>query len=740
MSSPSIDPVAREILIALVSHIKRKAQRLLEGDDAGPAPPSIEPITEKIVPLIEGYEPPLNLLERSFQLTPLEYASVLCLLAAEVEPFFRTLIRAQQREGGKPWLELGTIADVLELDAQVLPDLFEAFLPTGKLRTSGLALADEGSDTGEVPMIHLRVKATRRLLRFALGNNDLPDGISLLAQPRHVLEQSLLSAGERDELLSRIRFAILRGDPLLIDLHGPDGIGKKYLAEGLAAELGRPILYVDVRTWDRRNLYGHIADAVREATIANALPYFDRWSCLIEDDLAPPPPPVDMDEGQPTPSSTRPLPPLFGLFLDRFRGVLFLGSRERHQLLDRGPTPVTRVAFKFPGPTQRGNLWKSSVEAAGARMADGIDPDEIGRKFALDPARIVAATRAAVELATRRHPGRAVVIDRAEIIEASRHQLQHELASLAVRVTKAHKWEDLVIPTDVYHSLNELLAYMRHAGEVYEKQGFGARHSVSPGLSALFAGPPGTGKTMCASIVARELDMELFRVDLSRITSKWIGETEKNLAKVFDEAQRSHAVILFDEADSMFAKRTEVKSSIDRYANLEVSFLLQRMEQFSGVTILTTNFEDTIDPAFKRRITFKMRFEKPDGEARASLWAKMFPAQARLGDDIDFKEIGNRFELSGGSIRNAVIRSAFLAVEEGTPIHQRHILTAAAREAREMGALVNEARPAPPEGEEASPAAGPAGEPPDDEPPPDKRPPESTGRRARVVPITHPRR
>jgi hypothetical protein len=168
------------------------------------------------------------------------------------------------------------------------------------------------------------------------------------------------------------------------------------------------------------------------------------------------------------------------------------------------------------------------------------------------------------------------------------------------------------------------------------------------------------------------------------------------------------------------------------------------MEQFSGVTILTTNFEDTIDPAFKRRITFKMRFEKPDGEARASLWAKMFPAQAKLGDDIDFKEIGSRFELSGGSIRNAVIRSAFLAVEEGTPIHQRHILTAAAREAREMGALVNEARAAPPGAEEAASdavaAGGPAGEPPDDEPPPDKKPPESTGRRARVVPITHPRR
>src|SRR5436305_7677089 len=147
-------------------------------------------------------------------------------------------------------------------------------------------------------------------------------------------------------------------------------------------------------------------------------------------------------------------------------------------------------------------------------------------------------------------------------------------------------------------------------------------------MSAIFTGPPGTGKTRWASVMARELDMELFRVDLSRIVSKWIGETEKNLGKVFDEAQRSNAIILFDEADSLFAKRTDVKSSVDRYANLEVNFLLQRMEGFGGVTVLTTNFEDTIDTAFKRRLTFRIRFEKPDAEARGALWAKMFPPAA----------------------------------------------------------------------------------------------------------------
>src|SRR5262249_30864345 len=167
----------------------------------------------------------------------------------------------------------------------------------------------------------------------------------------------------------------------------------------------------------------------------------------------------------------------------------------------------------------------------------------------------------------------------------------------------------------------------------------------------------------------------------------------KNLARVFDEAQRSNAVVLFDEADSLFAKRTEVKSSVDRYANLEVNFLLQRMETFNGITVLTTNFEDTIDSAFKRRLTFRIRFEKPDAEARASLWEKMFPPTAQLADDVDFLELGRRFEVSGGNIRNAAIRAAFLAANEEHVIDMDTLVRATLREAREMGVLIAEERP-----------------------------------------------
>ena len=738
-----IQPSARRVLLELTAHIRKKAQALLGDDAPETAETSDEAVAAEEAPLVGGT--PLAHVEAAFALSSLEYAAVVCLLAAEVEPIFRTVVRALQREGGRPWLELGTVAEILALDRAQLPSLFELFLPTGKLRAAGLALVDEGTiaSAEEAPMIHVRVKAPRRLLRYCLGVDELPDGMTLCLEPRDNLAESLLAETERDDLLSRVRYAMLSKERLLVDLHGTDGVGKKYLAEGVAHELGRAILFVDVRRWERRGLAAltsanidlHVAEVTREATLANALVYFDHWNSLVDDAGATPQVGSnDPDDAKPTTTSRRPMPPAFASFLERHPDVVFLGSPERYTQIDHVHTAVVRVPIGFPGPAQRGRLWQRTIAASGAALEEGIDTDELGRKFALDPARIVAATRTAVELATLHHPGAQVTLGREDIVAASRRQLQHELASLAVRMDKAHKWDDLVIPAEVFYSLQELLAYAKYAGDVWEKQGFAARHSIPPGISALFSGPPGTGKTMCASIVARELDMELFRVDLSRVVSKWIGETEKNLAKVFDEAQRSQAVILFDEADSLFAKRTEVKSSIDRYANLEVSYLLQRMEQFSGVTVLTSNFEDTIDPAFKRRITFKMRFERPNGKARAALWKKMFPSQARVAANINYDEIGEKFELAGGNIRNAAVRSAFLAAADGSEITEAHVRLAAAREAREMGSLVTEPARKLTKAEEAAAIVE------DNEPEPEPEPTPAPSRPAKAFPISHPRR
>jgi len=192
---------------------------------------------------------------------------------------------------------------------------------------------------------------------------------------------------------------------------------------------------------------------------------------------------------------------------------------------------------------------------------------------------------------------------------------------------------------------------------------------------------------MAAGLVAQELGLDLYQIDLSRMVSKYVGETEKNLAQVFDAAEAGHAVLLFDEADALFSKRTEVKSSVDRYANLEVNYLLQRMEAFSGITILTTNFDNAIDEAFRRRLAFRIAFPVPELEERERLWRAVIPERA-LGKDIDFDELARRFEMSGGYIKNAALRAAFLAAADGTQIRMSHLMRAAGVEYASMGKVV----------------------------------------------------
>nr|HPH70054.1 ATP-binding protein [Kofleriaceae bacterium] len=226
-----------------------------------------------------------------------------------------------------------------------------------------------------------------------------------------------------------------------------------------------------------------------------------------------------------------------------------------------------------------------------------------------------------------------------------------------------------------------------HRERIFADWGFDRKLPYGRGLSALFAGPPGTGKTMICSLLAKELGLELYRIDLSQVVNKYIGETEKNLGRVFDEAARGQVMLLFDEADSLFAKRTEVKSSHDRYANLEVNYLLQRMESHEGVVVMTTNSETAIDPAFRRRIRFRVRFPAPDEKQRLQLWQGMMPKEARVAAGVDLDLIAQKYPLAGGNIMNALVRAATAAAADGSEITQEHLRRAAELEYSEMGFL-----------------------------------------------------
>jgi SpoVK/Ycf46/Vps4 family AAA+-type ATPase len=267
-----------------------------------------------------------------------------------------------------------------------------------------------------------------------------------------------------------------------------------------------------------------------------------------------------------------------------------------------------------------------------------------------------------------------------------RNGIAERLGGLAFRVQVSQEWDELVLGDDAMDQIRALIARVEYGHQVLE--GWGLRHKLARGIgvAALFSGPPGTGKTMVAGLIAKRLDLELYQVDLSKVVSKWVGETERQLSKIFEAADAGHALLLFDEADALFARRTEVKAAVDRYANLEVNYLLQRIESFGGVTILTTNMDSSIDPALSRRLAAHIKFWAPDQDERETLWRKMFGPSVPVAGDVDFAALARRFsDMTGANIRNAAIAGAFLAAADGSSVTQEHLERASRVEYVSMG-------------------------------------------------------
>jgi SpoVK/Ycf46/Vps4 family AAA+-type ATPase len=261
------------------------------------------------------------------------------------------------------------------------------------------------------------------------------------------------------------------------------------------------------------------------------------------------------------------------------------------------------------------------------------------------------------------------------------------MGPLAQKLPLPYAWDDLVVPPPVRQELELARIWMHQQRKVLDLWGFGRRVAMGRGLTMLFGGPPGTGKTMAAQVLAGALTLDLYRVDLSRVVNKYIGETEKNLSQLFDEAQASGAALFFDEADALFGKRSEVKDAHDRYANLEIGYLLQRMEEYEGVTILASNRARDMDEAFTRRFQFIIDFPMPDEAHRLKIWQGMFPAEAERDGTLDLAALAKRFETSGGEIKNAVLAAAYVAAGEQVPLCTRHLIQAVRREFRKGGRL-----------------------------------------------------
>jgi hypothetical protein len=343
-------------------------------------------------------------------------------------------------------------------------------------------------------------------------------------------------------------------------------------------------------------------------------------------------------------------------------------SAEDPPLPDRAPR--LKLDLAQPEVGERLEIWR---HALGARAdALGAELERIAGQFVLDPPAVAAAAALAAD------PGASPRAFAAALWDAARAQGRRALDGLAERIDSRASFEDLVLPADQIDVLHDLAGHLRDAWRVNETWGWAARSPRGLGAAALFAGPSGTGKTLAAEVLAGELSLDLYRIDLSQVVSKYIGETEKNLARIFQAAEDGGAILLFDEADALFGKRSEVKDSHDRYANVEVSYLLQKMESYRGLAILTTNQKSALDSAFLRRLRYVLTFPFPDAAARAEIWLRIFPAETPR-EGLDTSALA-RLNVSGGSIRSIVLNAAYLAAAVPEPVSMTHIRRAARRE------------------------------------------------------------
>ena len=281
-------------------------------------------------------------------------------------------------------------------------------------------------------------------------------------------------------------------------------------------------------------------------------------------------------------------------------------------------------------------------------------------------------------------------LERRDLFAAARAHSNPRLSTLARKIEPRYGWDDIILPVDQLAQLREMISTVQARPVVLDTWGVGQKLVASRGVTALFSGPPGTGKTMAAEIISSGLGLDLYKIDLSTVVSKYIGETEKNIERIFIEAEQSNAILFFDEADALFGKRSEVKDSHDRYANIEISYLLQRMEAYDGVTILATNLRANLDEAFTRRLQFSINFPFPEVADRLRIWNTLIPADVPVDSDIDFGYLAEKFRFSGGNIRNVIVSAAYLAAADGGKVNMTHFLHGTRRELQKMGRLVRD--------------------------------------------------
>lgn len=623
--------------------------------------------------LDEGIMLPLDELSRLFGLSPFETEALVICLAPELRRKYDRLYAyvqddiTRKRPSVDLVLELLCETEAQRWDAQRLFAGGAPLLYTGLLET----IDDPHSPSGSTGLAQF-LKLDPRICRFLLGDAAVDtrlSGHARLVRPcaddKSAVVDAVVAAGVLRLADYHLGPDALQRRKLVIYLHGPDGAAKRDVALNACGRLGCALLCVDADLLLRRGSDAQtlVRVAFREGLLQRACVYVDRAGALLQD-------------------AARPLLNDLARAVAEYGWLVFLDG-EAGWTLDEPFSPFAfhRVSVPLPDVPLRAAAWERAL--AGRTSDPAAWASQLAAQFRLTNAQIESAVETAENGRHMRANIRELAL--ADLTAACRQQSKHGLGELAVKVEPRYRWEDLVLPADTIVHLREVCGQVRHRYRVLHTWGFDAKLGLGKGLSVLFTGPPGTGKTMAAEVLAKDLEVDLYKVDLSGVVSKYIGETEKNLSRIFHQAETSNAILMFDEADALFGKRTEVKDAHDRYANIETSYLLQKMEAYDGVVILATNLRENMDDAFTRRIRFVVEFPFPDEKDRRRIWESHFPSQAPVGCDVDCAYLAREFNLTGGNIRNVALGAAFLAANDGDDIELRHVLQSTRREFEKLG-------------------------------------------------------
>lgn len=517
-------------------------------------------------------------------------------------------------------------------------------------------------EPGRGSLFSMPLKLDDRIIRF-LFNTQSEDPyfreVLKLYQP-HMELSPMLVRKEQVKRLAGMQEGTKGG---FVYISGAPGIGKKFLVRHYCMQEEKRLLLADVPSLESEVPAGRqtVRRLFRELRLqGDAVLCFDGMSLREPEHRK-----------------------LFGMILDELdknaAAPVFLSPEEWDVRLDTKGIRCMELALHPLTVEERGILWKGLLE--GLTFDEEIHTSRIASRYQLTPGAIALAVEEVGKRQMVDEGGRTEKF----LYQAVQNQLAHRLGNDAVRIPVMYSMEDLILPASQKQLLKNACNLVEYRHQVYDKWGFGSKMAYGRGLNMIFYGPPGTGKTMGAQAVAGELDMEIYRVDMSSVLSKYVGESEKKLANIFEQGQKSQGILFFDEADALFGKRSEVRDAQDKYANASTAYLLQKIEEYQGVVILATNLLQNFDTAFGRRFQFIIEFPLPDIGHRLEIWKRVFPGELPLQEEIDFEYLAEQFTFSGSQIKSIAVASAFLAAGEGEELSMRLILESIRREMKKVG-------------------------------------------------------